>query len=127
MATHAAIEPPATIGILGRCPSGPMVGAARRAMGYRIVVLDPGPDCPAAAVARRVIPSAYDDIGGALRLADACDVVTYELEHVASGVVAAIEPLVPVRPGLHPLLVTQDRLAERRFAEGAGVTVAAGP
>ena len=124
MATHSAIEPPATIGILGGGQLGRMLGGAARAMGYRLVVLDPDIECPAAAVADRVIPAAYDDIGGALRLADACDVVTYELEHVAAGVVAAIEPLVPVRPGLHPLLVTQDRLAERRFVEGAGVAVA---
>src|SRR6185295_12621281 len=124
MATHAAIEPPATIGILGGGQLGRMLGGAARAMGYRLVVLDPDIECPAAAIADRVIAAAYDDVGGALRLADASDVVTYELEHVAAGVVAAIEPLVPVRPGLHPLLVTQDRLAERRFVEGAGVAVA---
>jgi 5-(carboxyamino)imidazole ribonucleotide synthase len=124
MATHAPIEPPAVIGILGGGQLGRMLGGAARAMGYRIVVLDPDIECPAAAIADRVIPSAYDDVGGALRLADACDLVTYELEHVAAAVVGAIEPLVPVRPGLGPLMVTQDRLAERRFVEGAGVAVA---
>jgi 5-(carboxyamino)imidazole ribonucleotide synthase len=124
MATHTPIEPPAAIGILGGGQLGRMLGGAARAMGYRIVVLDPDIECPAAAIADRVIPSAYDDVGGALRLADASDVVTYELEHVAAAVVGAIEPLVPVRPGLRPLLVTQDRLAERRFVEGAGVAVA---
>src|SRR4029078_148409 len=124
MATHAAIEPPATIGILGGGQLGRMLGGAARAMGYRFVVLDPDIECPAAAIADRVIPAAYDDVGGALRLADASDVVTYELEHVAAGVVAAVQPRVPVRRGLHPLLVTQDRLAERRFVEGAGVAVA---
>jgi 5-(carboxyamino)imidazole ribonucleotide synthase len=124
MATHPPIEPPAVIGILGGGQLGRMLGSAARAMGYRLVVLDPDIECPAAAIADRVIPSAYDDVGGALRLADASDVVTYELEHVAAAVVGAIEPLVPVRPGLRPLLVTQDRLAERRFVEGAGVAVA---
>ena len=124
MATHRPIEPPAVLGILGGGQLGRMLGGAARAMGYRIVVLDPDIECPAAAVADRVIPSAYDDVGGALRLADACDIVTYELEHVAAAVVGAIEPLVPVRPGLGPLLVTQDRLAERRFVEGVGVAVA---
>ena len=51
-------------------------------------------------------------------------VVTYELEHVAAEVVEACAAAVPVRPGLRPLLVTQDRLAERRFVEGAGIAVA---
>jgi len=50
--------------------------------------------------------------------------VTYELEHVAAGVVEAVAARRPVRPGLQPLLVTQDRLAERRFVEAAGAAVA---
>lgn len=93
-------------------------------MGYRIWVLDPDPDCPAASVSDRVIVGSYDDLDAALRLADGADVVTYELEHVAAGVVEAVSARRPVRPGHHPLTVTQDRLAERRFVEAAGVAVA---
>ena len=52
------------------------------------------------------------------------DVVTYELEHVAADVVEALAARVPVRPGRGPLVVTQDRLAERRFVEAAGLAVA---
>jgi 5-(carboxyamino)imidazole ribonucleotide synthase len=121
---NAPILPPAVIGILGGGQLGRMLGMAARAMGYRIVVLDPDPDCPAAAIADRVVPARYDDVGGALRLADLCDVVTYELEHIAAETVRAIEPRVPVRPGVGPLLATQDRLAERRFVESVGVAVA---
>ena len=101
-----------------------MLGSAARAMGYRVAVLDPDPDCPAAAVADRVVIGSYDDVGAALRLADASDVVTYELEHVAAEVVAALAARVPVRPGHRPLVVTQDRLEERRFIESAGIAVA---
>jgi 5-(carboxyamino)imidazole ribonucleotide synthase len=93
-------------------------------MGYRVVVLDPDPTCPARAVADRQIVAGYDDVGGSLRLAELSDVVTYELEHVAVEVVDAIDAVVPVRPGRVPLLVTQDRLAERRFAEGVDAEVA---
>ena len=56
------ILPPATIGILGGGQLGRMLGFAARAMGYRIVVLDPDPDCPSAAVADRVVVGAYDDV-----------------------------------------------------------------
>jgi 5-(carboxyamino)imidazole ribonucleotide synthase len=118
------IEPPAVIGILGGGQLGRMLGSAARAMGYRVAILDPDPDCPAAAVADRVVIGSYDDIGAALRLADASDVVTYELEHVAADVVQTLAGLVPVRPGHRPLVVTQDRLEERRFIEGAGIAVA---
>src|SRR5512141_603324 len=103
---------PAVIGILGGGQLGRMLALAARAMGYRIAVLDPDPDCPAASVADRVVIGSYDDVGAALRLADRSAVVTYELERVAAEDVAAIETRLPVRPGHGPLTVTQDRLAE---------------
>jgi len=118
------ITPPATIGILGGGQLGRMIGMAARAMGYRIVVLDPDPNCPASGIADRMVISTYDDVGAALRLASFSDVVTYELEHVATEVVDAIDVVKPVRPGRLPLHVTQDRIAERRFLESAGVEVA---
>lgn len=93
-------------------------------MGYRIWVLDPDPDCPAASVADRVIVGSYDDVDAALRLAAGVEVVTYELEHVAAAVVEAVAARRPVRPGHLALTVTQDRLAERRFVEATGVAVA---
>jgi 5-(carboxyamino)imidazole ribonucleotide synthase len=101
-----------------------MLALAARAMGYRIWILDPDPDCPAASVADRVVVGAYDDVAAALELADGADVVTYELEHVAADVVTAVAARRPVRPGHLPLTVTQDRFAERRFVETAGVAVA---
>jgi 5-(carboxyamino)imidazole ribonucleotide synthase len=127
MAPLSPLAPPAVIGILGGGQLGRMLGQAARAMGYRIAVLDPDPDCPAAAVADQLVFGSYDDVGAALRLAELSDVVTYELEHVAAKVIEAIEalsPVVPTRPSRGALLVTQDRLAERRFVEAAGVSVA---
>ena len=118
------VLPPATIGVLGGGQLGRMLGFAARAMGYRIVVLDPDPDCPSASIADRVVVGAYDDVAAARELAAASDVVTYELEHVAADVVAAVAETNPVRPGLEPLRVTQDRLAERAFVEAAGIAVA---
>jgi 5-(carboxyamino)imidazole ribonucleotide synthase len=120
----APLLPPATIGILGGGQLGRMLGFAARAMGYRIVVLDPDPECPAAAIADRVVVGAYDDVAAARQLAAASDLVTYELEHVAAEVVRVVAEGSPVRPGLEPLRVTQDRLAERRFVERAGIAVA---
>ena len=101
-----------------------MLALAGRAMGYRIAVMDPDPDCPTAALADQQVVAGYDDVGGALRLAGLSDVVTYELEHVAAAVVDAVSNAVPVRPGRVPLLITQDRIAERRFAEETGAAVA---
>ncbi|MFO1538866.1 MAG: 5-(carboxyamino)imidazole ribonucleotide synthase [Chloroflexota bacterium] len=118
------ILPPATIGILGGGQLGRMLGLAARAMGYRIRVLDPDPACPAAAIADHVEVGGYGDVAAALRMAEGCGVVTYELEHIDAALVDALLPILPVRPGPLPLRVTQDRLAERRFVAGEGVAVA---
>jgi 5-(carboxyamino)imidazole ribonucleotide synthase len=123
--TSGRILPPATIGILGGGQLGRMLGYAARALGYGIRVLDPDPACPASVIADHVEVGGYDDLEAALRMAHHCAVVTYELEHVAPGLVDAIEALqVPVRPGARALRVTQDRLAERAFVVAQGVTVA---
>jgi 5-(carboxyamino)imidazole ribonucleotide synthase len=118
------ILPPATIGILGGGQLGRMLALAARELGYRIVVLDPDPDCPAAAVADHVEVGGYHEIGAARRLAARSDVVTYELEHVALAVIDTAARTRPVRPGRTALQVSQDRLIERRFLERIGAGVA---
>jgi 5-(carboxyamino)imidazole ribonucleotide synthase len=119
------ILPPATIGIIGGGQLGRMLAIAARQLGYRIVVLDPDPECPAAAVADRVEVGTYDDLAAARRLAAGCALVTYELEHVSAPLVSALDDgRLPIRPGPYPLKMTQDRLAERRFLEANGVPVA---
>jgi 5-(carboxyamino)imidazole ribonucleotide synthase len=107
------ILPPATIGILGGGQLGRMLAMAARRLGYGVVVLDPDPDCPAAAVADEVVIGAYDDVAAGLRLADRSAVVTCELEHVGVEVLRAIDAHRPTRPGPYQVSVTQDRLLER--------------
>jgi 5-(carboxyamino)imidazole ribonucleotide synthase len=114
-AAEAPIPIGATIGILGGGQLGRMLGSAARDLGYRVAILDPDPDCPAAAIADRQVVAAYDDQPAALDLAAGCAVMTYELEHVSAPLVEAIEARLPVRPGAFALRMTQDRLAERRF------------
>ena len=119
------IAPPATIGILGGGQLGRMIGLAGRELGYRIAVLDPDEHAPAAAIADSIEVAAYNDVAAALRLAARCAVITYELEHIGSGVVAALDDRRrPIRPGPYPLKLTADRLAERRFVEANAGQVA---
>ncbi len=119
------ILPPATIGIIGGGQLGRMIAVAARAMGYRIAILDPDPECPARAVSDRQVVGRCDDARAAAELAEGCAVVTHELEHVDAGLVEAVlEGGVPVRPGVTALRVTQDRLAERRWVEEQGARVA---
>jgi 5-(carboxyamino)imidazole ribonucleotide synthase len=112
------IAPPSTIGILGGGQLGRMLALSARELGYRVVALDPDPHAPASGVADRIEVGAYDDVGAALRMAQECSVITYELEHVGQAVVGALDDRRrPIRPGPYPLKLTADRLAERRFVE----------
>lgn len=123
-AAASPLAPGATIGVLGGGQLGRMLGFAARALGFRMVILDPDPACPARPVADDQIVAGYDDVFGALELAAMSDVLTYELEHVDARAVEAAAQVVPVRPGLATLRATQDRLAERRFLRDAGAAVA---
>ncbi len=114
------LPPGSTIGILGGGQLGRMMAFAARAMGYRIIALDPDPLCPTAAVADEIIVGRYDDVEAARRLGLASDVVTYELEHVGLAAASAAGEGAPLRPGLAALAATQDRLAERRFLRSIG-------
>ncbi len=120
----APLPPGSTIGIMGGGQLGRMLAVAARAMGYRIVALDPDPACPTAAVADELIVGRYDDVDAARRLGERSDVVTYELEHVGLDAAAAAGEHAPLRPGLAALRATQDRLAERRFIRSIGEYVA---
>ncbi len=114
------LPPGSTVGVLGGGQLGRMLGIAARAMGYRLVALDPDPACPTAAVADEIVVGGYDDADAARRLASMSDVVTYELEHVGLEAAAAAGEIAPLRPGLAALRATQDRLAERRFIRELG-------
>ena len=118
------LPPGSTIGIIGGGQLGRMLGIAARQLGYRIVVLDPDPECPAAAIADRVVVGGYDDLAGADELAACCDVVTYELEHISADLVRRIDADRPIHPVELALRMTQDRLAERRFLVEAGAPIA---
>jgi 5-(carboxyamino)imidazole ribonucleotide synthase len=114
------LPPASRIGIMGGGQLGRMLALSARAMGYRIVVLDPDPGCPTAAVADELVIGRYDDVDAARRLGALSDVVTYELEHVGIEAAAAAGEGAPLRPGLAALRATQDRLAERRFIREVG-------
>ncbi|HWG85101.1 MAG TPA: 5-(carboxyamino)imidazole ribonucleotide synthase [Deinococcales bacterium] len=119
------VPPGGTIGILGGGQLARMLALAARPLGYRVVVLDPDPACPAAGPSDRVIAAPYDDPTGLASLADAADVVTLEFENVPGDALARLEERLPVRPGRRVLETARDRRAEKGFLQSCGVPVAA--
>jgi len=120
-----AVLPGSTIGILGGGQLGRMMAIAAKRMGYRVAVLDPTPDCPAAQVADDHVAAAYDDHVAAVLLAQQSDVVTIEFENIPAATLEAIEPMVPVRPASRVVRVAQHRLREKSFLAGHGFPVPA--
>ena len=115
----------ATIGIIGGGQLGRMLAMAAARLGYRTIILEPQPDCPAAQVASGQIVAAYDDDAALGRLAEACAVVTYEFENVPVAAARTLAGHVPVFPPPRALEVAQDRLTEKAALNGLGIETAA--
>ena len=118
------LAPGGTIGMLGGGQLGRMTALAARVMGYKVVVLDPTPNCPAGQVANRHIVAPYDDERAIADLREAVDVVTLEFENLPVATVRRLAHGLPTRPGAGVLSICQDRLAERHFLARLGIATA---
>ena len=117
--------PGATIGIFGGGQLGRMTAMAARAMGYRILVLDPDPACPARFVVDGCIEAGWDDSREAANLARGCDVVTLEIEQISPASLEAAAAFAPVRPGAAMLGIIQDRVEQKDWLTRNGFPVGA--
>ena len=117
------LKPGATIGILGGGQLGRMLSVAASRLGYRCHIFEPGA-APAADVAHRLTTAPYEDKSALRDFAASVDVVTYEFENVPAASLDLIESLAPIRPNRRALSVSQDRLDEKDFLSGLGLTTA---
>ena len=120
-----ALNPGATIGILGGGQLGRMLALAAARLGLKCHVFAPNPESTAFNVVHRVTCADYSDTQALDRFANDVDVVTYEFENVPAETAAFLAARVPVRPDPKVLAVTQDRLAEKNFVSGLGIATAA--
>ena len=112
------------LGLLGGGQLGRMFCMAAQSLGYRVCVLDPAEDSPAAATADAHLRAAYDDADALDRLAARCVSVTTEFENVPAASLARLAASVVVSPSASAVAVAQDRRLEKRFIRAAGVDVA---
>ena len=118
------VLPGGTIGIVGGGQLGRMFALEARRMGYRVAVLDPGRDAPAAQVADEHLEASFDDVAAMRALAERSDVLTLEWENADVATLREIERIVPVRPGPQVLEVAQHRVREKDAARRLGVLTA---
>jgi 5-(carboxyamino)imidazole ribonucleotide synthase len=120
----SVILPGSSIGILGGGQLARMLSLAAKPMGYKVIVLDPDPNCPASSVSDSVIAAKFDDVIALEKLASLCDVVTLEFENVPASGLAILEAKVPLRPSARVLEVARDRILEKQFLNDIGIKTA---
>ena len=112
------------IGILGGGQLGRMLAVAAARLGYRSHIYEPGANPPAADVAHALTTASYEDHAALIAFADAVDVITYEFENVPTAALDLLEARRPIRPNRRALAISQDRIAEKDFLTGIGLTCA---
>jgi phosphoribosylaminoimidazole carboxylase, PurK protein len=118
------LPPGGTIGLLGGGQLGRMFALEARKLGWRIVVLDPEPGCPAAAVCDEAIAAAWTDKEAVRRFAGCVDVVTYEFENIPVETLEQVERVAPVYPPPRALHICQNREREKLFLREHGIPCA---
>lgn len=117
------ILPPATIGIVGAGQLGQMMAQSAKEMGYKVIVLDPTPDAPAAQVSDFQIVADYDDHEAIMKLAKLSDVLTYEFENADENTLDEAKQYSELPQGTDLLRTTGNRLNEKNFLKDSGVPV----
>ncbi|MES0881368.1 5-(carboxyamino)imidazole ribonucleotide synthase [Roseibium sp. SCP14] len=124
MSAKSRLNPGDTIGILGGGQLGRMLAQSAASLGLKTHIYCPDSNSPAFDVCASHTLASYEDTDALDRFADAVSVVTYEFENVPGQTAAHLDARVPVRPGVRALEVSQDRLFEKQFLSGAGVSIA---
>lgn len=114
--------PAATIGVIGGGQLARMMHAASIGLGLRVRLLAEGPDVSAAQVVREVAVGDYTDPATVATFASACDVVTFDHEHVPTQILHDLEADgIAVRPGPEALVHAQDKAVMRQRLGELGV------
>jgi 5-(carboxyamino)imidazole ribonucleotide synthase len=119
------VEPGGLLAILGGGQLGRMTAMAARAMGYRVRVMDPEAACPASFVVDEVVTGKWDDVDAARRLAAGADAVTLEIEQIGVDALREVAALAPLRPGVEPIRIIQDKILQKTWLADNGFPVGA--
>lgn len=115
----------ATIGILGDGQLGRMLSLAAARLGFQVAIFGPEERSPAAQVSAHSVVGNFYDEDALRRFATLCDVVTFEWENIPTKTLEFVKSLgVKVFPDVTALEITQDRVAEKSFANGLGIKTA---
>jgi 5-(carboxyamino)imidazole ribonucleotide synthase len=101
-----------------------MFTVAARTMGYKVVVLDPDKNSPAAELANKHICAAFDDRAALEKLGRVCAAITTEFENVDANSMEYLAQFCPVRPSAKAVAIAQNRILEKTFLRDNGFETA---
>ncbi len=111
------------LGMLGGGQLGRYFVIAARKLGYRVTVLDPDPDSPAACMADRHLIADYEDPKALAEIAATCAAVSTEFENVPAASLAQLASRLRVAPSADCVVIAQDRIREKGFFKESGLPV----
>lgn len=112
------------LGLLGGGQLGRMFAQAADTMGYRVCVLEPDVNAPAAIVCEKHIQAPYTDEKALNELSKLCKSITTEFENVPASSLNILARSLPTCPDAKAVSITQDRFDEKAFIASTGSPVA---
>jgi 5-(carboxyamino)imidazole ribonucleotide synthase len=92
-----------------------MFTIAARTMGYRVIVLDPDVNSPAAEFANKHLCAAFDDRAALEKMGRICAAITTEFENVPAESMEFLSQFCPTRPSAQAVSIAQNRIREKTF------------
>lgn len=112
------------IGIIGGGQLAQMMVPYARQLGFDITVLDPLPQAPAVLAGANHLRGGYEDREAIHTLAQQCDVITIELEHVSATTLQELhDEGVEVQPHPETILLIQNKRKQKEELAAHGVAV----
>jgi 5-(carboxyamino)imidazole ribonucleotide synthase len=112
------------IGILGGGQLGMMLSNAAKKIGIKTHIFCPEENCPASSVSDFFTKEDYNNKEAIEIFSEKVDYITYEFENIPIQTIDFIKNKKKIRPGKKSLLLTQDRLTEKKFLNDLSIPIA---
>jgi phosphoribosylaminoimidazole carboxylase len=113
------------VGVLGGGQLGRMLAEAANRLNIKVIALDKS-DAPTKQITAhdQHVSGSFKDPVAIKQLAELCDVLTIEIEHVDVTVLKEIEAVTPVHPSPQAIETIQDKFLQKQVLKKHGVAVA---
>ncbi|ODH51836.1 phosphoribosylaminoimidazole carboxylase, ATPase subunit [Paracoccidioides brasiliensis] len=113
------------VGVLGGGQLGRMLMEAANRLNIRMTILD-SDNAPAKQISAHSghVTGSFADRASVCKLADVCDIITAEIEHVDTYTLEEVEDQVEVQPSWQSIRIIQDKFAQKVHLSRFGIPMA---